>query len=78
MYFTAAEMRETAETLARYRIPSLAYLRKTEKEDMAAFIRDIRETDRWSFPPMRLTIRITGHISPRQLSSRPNERDPKY
>ena len=71
-------MRDAAETLARYRVASLAVLRQTDRASRTMFVRDLREGDRRAFPQMQLLLQIVGHFSPHQLRNRPNAKNPSY
>ena len=69
-------MRDAAETLARYRIASLALLRQADRDARTMFVRDLMGGGRRTFPQMLLLLQIMGHFSPQQLRSRSNVRAP--
>ena len=70
------EIRWAAETLARYRISSLAILRRADRDARAMFIKDLREIERRSFPEMQLVRHLLGHFAPPKVKQRPNEKNP--
>ena len=76
--FSPAEWKEAAETLSRYRMPSIAAPRKTDRESRTTFVRSLREGERRTFPQILLMIQIICHISPQQLRNRPNVNDSPY
>ena len=73
-----AEITFAAETFVRYRIVSLASLRRTDREARAMFIKDLREIERRSFPELQLILLLLGHFVPQQVKTRPNEKNPAF
>ena len=72
--FAPADILWAAETFVRYRIPSLASLRRTDREARAMFIKDLREVETRSFPEIQLILQLLNHFAPQQVKFRPNDK----
>ena len=76
--FGEADIVWAAETFVRYRIASLASLRRTDREARAMFIKDLREVEKRTFPEMQLVLQLLNHFAPQQVKQRPNEKNPAF
>ena len=75
---TTQDFRRDSETFARYRLPSLAAIRQTDREARRAFLTDLRDLYRRSFPERQLPFRRLSHFSAQLGKRRPNAKDPPY
>ena len=67
-----------AGTFARYRLASLAVIRRADRDDRRMFISDLRELDRRSFPEMQLLMQLLSHFWPKLIKPRNNTNGPIY
>ena len=76
--FSPDDMFAAAELFVRYRLPSLAVLRQTDRDARRMFVSDLRDIDRLAFPDLQLILQLLSHFSPQLLKPRANAKDPPF
>ena len=67
-----------AETLARYRLTSLAALRQTDRDARRMFLADLRGLERRAFPDMQPPTARLSHFTPHLVKPRSNANGPPF
>ena len=76
--FSYDDMLTAAEIFVRYRLPSLAVIRQTDRDARRMFVSDLREIERLAFPDLQLILQLLNHFSPQLLKPRANAKDPPF
>ena len=65
-------------TFSRYRLASLAVIRHAGRDARRAFLPDLWELGRRSFPEMQLIMQLLSHFSPQMVKPSNNAKGPAY
>ena len=76
--FDEADMLTAAEIFVRYRLPTLAVIRQTDRDARRMFVSDLRDIERLAFPDLQLILQLLSHFSPQLLKPRANAKDPPF